>query len=93
LKSEKTNSKNFVVELLDASKKPIQSKIAKDNKVYFEYLNAASYSLKLIFDEDQSGEWTTGNYYNKKQAEKIIFYPENIDVKAGWDMELDWIIE
>jgi hypothetical protein len=89
----KNENQNFVIELLDASKKPLQSKTVKNNEVYFDYLNAASYGLKLIYDDNQSGDWTSGNYYQKKQAEKIIFHPNNFDVKAGWDMELEWIVE
>jgi len=36
------------------------------------------------------GEWDTGNYSEGIQPEGRIFYPEEIDVRSNWDLEIDW---
>ena len=51
------------------------------------------YQLKFIEDADQSGEWTTGNWKNKTQPERVFNYPTEITIRSNWDLELEWIIE
>ena len=51
------------------------------------------YQLKFIEDADQSREWTTGNWKNKTQPERVFNYPTEITIRSNWDLELEWIIE
>ncbi len=49
--------------------------------------------MKMIYDTNGDGKWTTGNYTIHQQAEKIIYYPGEINVRSNWDLELDWKVE
>lgn len=52
-----------------------------------------AYKGLLIFDEDKNNKWTTGDYHETLQPEKIIRYPEAIEIRANWDLELEWLVD
>lgn len=88
-----TPSDQYILQLLDNSKKLIEQKTINQNSTEtFINLNEGKYSLVLIFDENKNNQWDTGNYLKKKQPEKVIVYSEIIDVKPGWDMDITWKI-
>lgn len=64
-----------------------------DTTITMEYMEAASYVLKLIFDNNGNKKWDSGNYKYKIQPEKVIFNPKKIQVRANWDVEEEWIIK
>lgn len=61
----------------------------KDDKVEIKKLNSNHYSVTLILDENNNGQWDTGNYEKKLQPEKIINYNEEIEIRGNWDIEID----
>ena len=79
---------------LESNGKLIQQKItdAQSDKITFEKLEPSTYQLIVIIDEDQNGRWTSGNYLLGKLPEKIFVLSEPINLKKGWDSELDWKI-
>jgi len=85
---------NYILQLLDEKENVILKKEIKGKKdVMFDYLEAKTYRLKLIYDENNNHKWDTGNYLAKKQPEKVIYYPETINVRSNWDMELEWMLK
>lgn len=64
-----------------------------DTTFSIEYMEAASYVLKLIYDNNGNKKWDSGNYRYKIQPEKVIFNPKAIQVRANWDVEEEWIIK
>ena len=50
------------------------------------------YQLKYIADSNEDGEWTTGNWKSKTQAEEVTNYPSEITIRSNWDLELEWEI-
>lgn len=84
-----------ILQLLTDDEKILQS-MALDlmgiTPVSFPYLESGSYRLKLIFDIDRNGEWTTGDYNLGRQPEPVSYYPEAINVKVLWTLEQDWEI-
>ena len=51
------------------------------------------YQLKYITDSNEDGEWNTGSWKEKIQAEKVFNYPTEITIRSNWDLELDWDLE
>ncbi len=49
------------------------------------------YTAQLILDDDGDGKWSTGNYLKGHQPEKILTYPDKMEIRANWDLELDWL--
>ena len=60
--------------------------------LYFGKILPASYEMRLIVDSNQDGKWTTGNYFENILPEKVYYYPEIINLRANWELEVDWEI-
>jgi hypothetical protein len=35
---------------------------------------------------NKNKEWDSGNYLEKRQAEEVIYFSKEIDVRANWDV-------
>ena len=62
-------------------------KQSKNTRIEFNLIRPALFSLRAIYDENKNKEWDTGNYLEKRQAEEVIYFPKEIDVRANWDVE------
>tara|TARA_B100001250_G_scaffold287801_1_gene249603 strand:- start:41 stop:706 length:666 start_codon:yes stop_codon:yes gene_type:complete len=60
--------------------------------LYFEKLLPARYEMRLIVDSNLDGKWTAGNYFENVLPEKVYYYPEVINLRANWELEVDWEI-
>jgi hypothetical protein len=58
-----------------------------DTKIEFNTLEPNLFSLRLIYDDNNNKEWDSGNYLEKRQAEEIVYFSKEIDVRANWDVE------
>jgi hypothetical protein len=86
--------KQVVVQLINESGKVIQQQaITKKQEVMFEHLLPAKYKLRAILDTDGNGKWSTGNYHRRTLPETVLDYKDPLDLKAGWDIDLDEIWE
>ena len=56
-------------------------------KVEFNFIDPSLFSLRAIYDDNKNKEWDTGNYLEKRQAEEVIYFSKEIDVRANWDIE------
>ena len=64
-----------------------------DTTLFYKYIEPGKYGVRLVYDTNKDGIWTTGDYEEKRQPEKVIYYPEPIEIRANWDMELEWLIQ
>ena len=64
-------------------------------RVEFTQLFPEKYKLRAIIDTDRNGKWSTGNYHRRFLPEAIVPYKDELDVKAGWDIDLDeiWVLQ
>ena len=84
----------FLLQLIDEKGNTVQEKPLVNGKVQrFVQLVAGNYNLRLIADENQNGKWDTGKYLTHNQPEKVYIHTGKIEVKANWDLELDWNVE
>ena len=81
-----------VIQLLNKDDKVIKQQVATDAKVKFEHIKPDTYYARLFIDENGNGQWDTGNYKEKRQAEKIYYYPYDMQLRAFWDVEEVWNI-
>lgn len=51
-----------------------------------------NYSFKYIVDENNDGEWTPGDYWTNTQPEKVYLYKDPINLRANWDLDVEWIL-
>jgi uncharacterized protein (DUF2141 family) len=93
LKATGLNPTQLIFQLLDKEDKILQEKIVQKDSVYkglFTNLLPGSYRVKIIYDDNANGKWDTGNYALRRQPEKVSFFPQNIDMKPGFDLDFDW---
>ncbi len=82
--------KQVVVQLTNENGKVLKEQIVtKKEEVMFDYLMPAKYKLRAILDADGNGKWSTGNYHRHTLPETVIEYKDALDLKAGWDIDLD----
>lgn len=48
------------------------------------------YTVRLLYDLDNNGEWTPGSFKDCKQPEEVIDNKWKINVKANWDNESEF---
>jgi hypothetical protein len=86
-------SPHYVFQLLNE-----KGDIIKQEKITgtstFEYLEfkPGIYKARLIIDENNNGQWDTGNLLKKIQPEKVYYNTEPINLRANWDLEEEWKI-
>lgn len=76
-----------IVQMVDNKYNLVSQEYLTENKpVFFDELSPAKYFLRIIYDENQNGQWDTGSFLNRLQPEKIIYYPKQIEVRANWSL-------
>lgn len=83
----------YLIQLLEKSGKVVKSKWVEkpeEGSVNFEFIPPATYNLRLILDTNKNKKWDTGNYMEHRQPEDVIYYPEEIDVRSNWELDLEW---
>lgn len=75
------------LQLLDEKDKPVRELPASPEGTKFEYLTPKAYYLRLYFDLDGNGKWTTGDWATKRQPEPVFYFPAKLTLRANWDFE------
>jgi len=87
-------NKYFVVELLNEKNQRLKTyTIIENQTINIQHIEPGKYNLRCFIDENQNGKWDNGYYILKKQPEKVYIYPQTFQLRANWDLELNWKIE
>ncbi len=89
-----SEGEQYLLQLLNKEKEIIldEIEVSESGNYLFRYLESATFALRLVFDENKNGKWDTGDYLEKKQPEKVKMYPETIDSRLNWEVEVLWDI-
>jgi uncharacterized protein (DUF2141 family) len=80
-----------IIQLLDVKENVIEEKYLRNEKsVVFPLLEKGKYRFRAIYDLNNDGKWTTGDFDKKRQPEPVSFYHDEIEVKINWVIEEDW---
>ncbi len=85
-----TNSKLFIIQLLDNSNTIVKEVYTKD-LFEFKHVKPGDYKLRIFIDENDNGRWDYGNILRNIPPEPVFFYktPEEtftFTVRANWLM-------
>ncbi len=84
---------SVIVQILDGTEKLVMEQYAKSpGNANFRFIDNGTYRLKLIYDTDGNGVWTTGDYRQIRAPEAVSFFNEQVEIKSNWDMVIDWDI-
>lgn len=76
-----------IVQLLDTKYNLVASEYLSENReVFFEALSPNKYFLRIIYDTNENGRWDTGSFLNRREPERIIYYPTQLEVRANWSL-------
>jgi len=90
LKVNLQNVKRFpiIVQLINKTGEVLATEYSENKTIVeFNLIDPALFSLRAIYDDNKNKEWDTGNYLEKRQAEEVIYFSKEIDVRANWDVE------
>ena len=83
-------SQNLIIELLEGKNKEnlIERRFISDSKeIQFNLLEPKTYFVRAIIDENKNNKWDTGNYLLKQQPEEIIYFTEELKVRANYYLD------
>lgn len=63
-----------------------------DSAVSIRRLLPATYNIFIIVDENKNGKWDTGDLFAKQQPEVVIPYNSPIELRAGWENVIDFVV-
>lgn len=82
---------NSLVELVNSAGRLIGRKASTSmGTLQFNQLDPGKYDLIHISDLNKNGKWDTGKYLEKMQPEPIQTIKKSAEVRANWDLELEW---
>jgi hypothetical protein len=61
--------------------------------IEFRNIDAGKYHIRIIFDSNQNKKYDSGNFLKRKSPEKVSYFPEELDVRAGWDLIQEFILK
>ncbi len=82
--------KTAYVELMDSQDKPFRKRRVRNNEALFLDLNPGKLYARLFIDENEDGEWTSGNYELKRQPEILFYNPKAYEIRAFTNHEEPW---
>ena len=80
----------LVVQLLDQSDKVVKQTRTNNGRAEFFYVEPRKYFVRMFVDENDNGQWDTGDYDLRRQAEPVYYYTETIECRAKWDFTETW---
>ncbi|WP_022828974.1 Ig-like domain-containing protein [Flavobacterium antarcticum] len=89
------NLKRFpvIVQLTDAKGKVIDSEYLESEPVArFNLIQPGTFIVRIIYDTNGNKKWDAGSYWDKMQSEEVIYFPDEIDVRANWDVDQPFIL-
>ncbi len=85
-----TDSKNLIIDLLSGKDNDeiIERRYIKTSEtIVFNLLEPNTYNVRAIIDKNNNKKWDTGNYLQKIAPETIIYYKEELKLRANHFLE------
>lgn len=80
-----------IIQVLDENEVILRSaRMLNNGKIEFPLLDKGKCRLRIIYDLNNDGKWTTGDYMTSRQPEPVSFYPQEIEIRENFDYDQDW---
>ena len=80
------------VELLNSNDVPVRKVIVEDEVAKFMNIPPEKYYARIILDTNGNGIWDAGNYEERRQPEKVIYYMEQTEMRQNHTFDNTWDI-
>lgn len=82
-----------IFELINETGDVVRRETFTNQLVFIQnYVIPGSYGIRIIWDSNNNGQWDAGSYAKKVQPEPVMYYPKPIELRANWELEVDWEI-
>lgn len=82
-----------LIQVLNSKGNPVRSSnVPSNGKQAFRFLRPGDYYLRIVIDENDNGQWDTGDFSEGRQPERVYYYPDKITIRANWDQLVAWNI-
>ncbi|GJM59454.1 Ig-like domain-containing protein [Persicobacter diffluens] len=82
-----TNYPKYKIQALSQDFKLVKELEPSENGDYlFQNLKPGTYRLRLLIDENENGVWEYGNMLKNESPEPVYIYPEEIAIRANWEL-------
>lgn len=83
-----------IVQLTDSKGVVKYEQFADKPKAFdFVHIQPGSYNLRVVYDTNNNMQWDPGSFLEQRQPERISYFPELLDARAGWDLVQEFILE
>ena len=83
-----TSSEAYFIEILKDGN--VLERCESSKNLYFKNLLPGPYELRLVIDSNKDEKWTPGDYFTNTLPEKVYYYSKPLDLRANWELEIDW---
>ncbi|TAE13388.1 MAG: hypothetical protein EAY72_08430 [Bacteroidetes bacterium] len=87
LRFNKIDTANTTVLQLIQQDEVVKWYVINKSVIKFPLFQPGDYELRILTDTNKNGKWDTGDYYKKRQPEKVVSYPQKLTVVANYDNE------
>jgi len=89
------SNEHYLLQLLDGQQRATQSALIDKatTSVHWQRLLPGRSTLRLIADTNGNGHWDTGEWVIHRQPEQTWYHAEPVNVRAAWDVVVDWKLE
>lgn len=87
-------ARNYLLQVLDGQQRvQLESPLSASRPVaQWNMLVPGMRMLRLVDDANDNGRWDTGEWRVLKQPERTWRHDEPVNVRAAWDVKVDWSI-
>lgn len=89
------SASQYVVQMLTGQDKVVREARVPGNAphIKWERLAPGMVTLRLFQDSNRNGHWDTGEWATQQQPEQVWNHKEPVNVRAAWDVVVDWKVE
>ena len=82
-------NENYLIQLVNEKMDHIHAStsINQSGKVPFRQFPGGKYTLRVVYDENNNGEWDPGDVYEKRQPERVWYLGRTFIIRANWEQE------
>ena len=81
-------SKSYIIQVLNEEDRIIKSDATRSNiTLTYSMMSIGKYYVRVVYDDNKNGKWDTGDVKERKQPENVSNYPEEISLRANFDIE------
>ena len=80
------------MELLNSGGVPVRKAIVENGSAIFMDMPPEKYYARIVFDANGNGRWDAGNYEEKRQPERVLYFMQQFEVRQNWKIEETWDI-